>query len=128
MILLDTHVILWIEVEPKKLSKAARNLLGDTSNEIYVSSISAFEVSLKVRRGLINLPMSPENWFREVCAQRGFRELAVDSVIAASSAILPEIHRDPCDRILVATAKLHTLRLMTADNTISEYPGIETVW
>lgn len=128
MILLDTHVILWIEAEPKKLSVAARKALENSDNEFYVSSISAFEIALKVRRGFIQLPMSPENWFREVCAQRGFRELAVDSGIAASSALLPEIHRDPCDRILITTAKLHTLRLMTADSIIPGYPGIDVIW
>lgn len=128
MILLDTHVILWIEADPKKLSSAAREAIEDPENEVYVSSISAFELALKVRRKLLELPLAPDTWLREVCRQRGFREIAVNSSIASASAFLPEIHRDPCDRILVATALLNRVRLVSADGIIADYPDIEVVW
>jgi PIN domain nuclease of toxin-antitoxin system len=128
MILLDTHVILWIEADPPRLSDAARAAIGDPRNTVHVSSISAFEIALKVRRGLLELPAPVDIWFEEICRLRGFCQVAVDARIAATSALLPEIHRDPCDRLLVATARLHTLRLVTADRLIPDYPGVDVIW
>jgi PIN domain nuclease of toxin-antitoxin system len=98
-----------------------------SANEVYVSLITAFELGLKVKRGLLDLPLAPDVWIQEICRLRGFQEIAVDSEIASASALLPEIYRDPCDRILVATARRNGLQLVKADEIILQYPGIEVV-
>jgi PIN domain nuclease of toxin-antitoxin system len=128
MILLDTCVLFWLEEDPEKISQPARELIGNPGNLCFASSISSLELGLKVAGNLLKLPLNPGEWVQEVCSRRSITELKVDFRVAGSSALLPWIHRDPFDRILIASALQHSLILVTPDPVISRYPQIKVCW
>jgi len=128
MILLDTCVLFWLEHEPERISPAAIEALRMPTTACFASSISALELGLKVARGKLKLPLPPGDWLREICRHRGIGGIPVDFSIAGESALLPRIHDDPFDRILIATAVQRSLRLVTPDSHISKYPGLDVLW
>lgn len=128
MILLDTCVLFWIEAEPTKISETAKRALLDPSSLLHASAISAFELGLKVRDGELGLPLRVGDWVRAVCSRRGIRLLPLDEQAAALSTELPLLHRDPCDRFLIATAQLGRLAIVTPDAQIGRYPPVRTIW
>ncbi|CAM2160198.1 type II toxin-antitoxin system VapC family toxin [Paraburkholderia tropica] len=116
-LLLDTHVYLWALMDDRKLSKVARKLILD-ADEVYVSSASIWEASIKSSLGKLDVDI--EQLVEQIEAS-GFRELPVRALHAARVRSLPDIHRDPFDRMLVAQALTEPLRLMTADAHLSKY-------
>lgn len=116
-LLLDTHVYLWALAGDPKLSPAARILIKD-AEEVYVSSASIWEASIKI--GLGKLDADVDQLVNEIEAC-GFRELPVRSSHAARVCTLPDIHRDPFDRMLIAQALCEPLRLLTADRLLAAY-------
>lgn len=128
MFLLDTCVLLWLVMEQEKLSEKAKSTLDRVEEVVFVSAISALEIGLKVQKGKLELPLSVAAWFSESLKLHGLKELPVTSSIAAESALLPAVHRDPFDRILVATARLHNLTIITPDDQIRAYPETRYLW
>ncbi len=128
MVLLDTCALIWLASDPDKLSKAAITAIDSRRDSLFVSAISAFELAVKNRNGKIVLPLPVHDWYREVCAFHGVREIAVTGDIAAASVMLPQLHNDPCDRIIIATAQIHSMAIITRDVLISKYPDVEVVW
>lgn len=128
MILLDTCVLFWLEHDPGRISPEAAKAIRTPTTACFASSISALELGLKIARGKLKLPLPPGEWLREVCQRRGIEEIQVDFSIAGESALLPRIHDDPFDRILIATAVQRSLRLATPDGHISQYPGLAVLW
>jgi PIN domain nuclease of toxin-antitoxin system len=128
MILLDTCVLFWLEQAPGQISPAVTSQLSRPDVPVYASAISAFELGLKVRQGLIKLPLSSGSWVREVCHRRYVTVLPINEEIASASTELPAIHRDPCDRFLIATAQVNHLALATPDPRIREYPNLTVLW
>jgi PIN domain nuclease of toxin-antitoxin system len=128
MILLDTCVLFWLECDLCKISERAAEALRRSDAVLYASAISAFELGLKVRDKLIDLPLPVGDWVGEVCRRRGIRLLPIDAATAGRSTELPLIHRDPCDRFLIAAAQLAGLRLATPDEMIHQYPSIDVIW
>jgi PIN domain nuclease of toxin-antitoxin system len=128
MILLDTCVLFWLEQEPSAISAAVRDALAAPAAACFASSISALELGQKVSRNLLKLPLPTAAWLHEVCARRDIVEIPVDFEIAAASAALPLIHRDPYDRLLIATAMRHKLAIATPDTAIPRYPNLRTLW
>jgi PIN domain nuclease of toxin-antitoxin system len=126
--LLDTCVLLWLATAQVHLSPRARALIGAHASELFVSAISAFELSLKHARGRLVLPLEPEVWFETALAQHGIEALPVDWRIAARSAALPFHHADPADRILVATALQRGLTLLSPDSLLRSYGGLRVEW
>ena len=123
-ILLDTHVYHWWLQDHPKLSQAARALIVDAS-EVYISSASIWEATIKA--GIGKLEVDIDQLVAEI-ANSGFLELPISAKHAAMVAQLPDIHRDPFDRILVAQALCEPLRLLTADGILGGYSElIETV-
>jgi PIN domain nuclease of toxin-antitoxin system len=116
-LLLDTHVYIWAVMDSRKLTQAARKLIVD-ADEVFVSSASIWEASIKV--GLGKLDVDVNRLVSEIEGS-GFVELPVRAVHAALVRDLPEIHRDPFDRILVAQAMSEPLRLITADVHLAAY-------
>ena len=116
-LLLDTHIYIWAVMDSVKLTKAARQLIVD-ADEVFVSSASIWEASIKV--GLGKLDVDVNRLVSEIEGS-GFVELPVRAVHAALVRDLPEIHRDPFDRILVAQAMSEPLRLITADVHLAAY-------
>lgn len=128
MVLLDTCVLLWLASEQSALTERVKKTLLDHAGNLYISSISAFEIAIKVKKGKMELPLPPTEWIQDALRLHGIEEIPVNAEIAAASATLPDIHNDPCDRIILATARVHNMPIVTADKTIPQYPGIETVW
>jgi PIN domain nuclease of toxin-antitoxin system len=128
MILLDTCVLLWLVSDPRAISTPAAELIGRTLGGLFVSAISAFEVGQKAAARKLFLPSPVDEWFAAVIERQGLHEIPVSSAIAARATLLPAIHRDPFDRLLIATAQAHRLRLLTPDPTIAKYPNLDTFW
>ncbi|MEA1972786.1 MAG: type II toxin-antitoxin system VapC family toxin [Candidatus Cloacimonadota bacterium] len=120
MIMLDTCALLWLASGGGKLSEAALEQI-DSVPAVCISAISAFEISLKYRQGKLELPVLPDEWFRVVLEHHDIsvRSLDIDICIAAND--LPPVHKDPCDRLIIATAKLHNFPVVTGDSRFEEY-------
>ncbi|HEV7667965.1 MAG TPA: type II toxin-antitoxin system VapC family toxin [Thermoanaerobaculia bacterium] len=128
MLLLDTCALLWLVGDRGKLSATAVGRIKTQRGELFVSAISAFEIGVKHRKGKLELPLEPGAWFEAALRFHGLRELPVTGSIAAASTALPLLHADPCDRLIVATALLHGMTVLTPDPLIAGYPGVQTVW
>jgi len=128
MILLDTCALLWLAIEPDRLSEAAREGLAAAGEFVWVSSISAWEIGWKHRCGKLELSLAPDAWWLRALEQHALKELPISAAIALRSATLPSLHRDPADRFLIATAQEHNLVLLTPDPAIQQYPGLRTRW
>jgi PIN domain nuclease of toxin-antitoxin system len=129
MILLDTCVLIWLAGSAGKLSNPATTALRENASSIYVSAISAWEISIKHARGKLDLGAhGPVEWFQKACKQHGLREIPIDAVIAGSAPLLSEHHNDPADRIIIATAVAHRLDIITPDRLISQYDVVKSIW
>lgn len=128
MILLDTCALLWLASDPKKLSDRARSLVAEERDTLFVSAISAFEIGVKHRKGALELPLPAPEWFEATLDHHGVREIPVSGSIAAASTLLPPLYGDPCDRMIVATARELSATLLTPDHLIRAYPGITVEW
>jgi PIN domain nuclease of toxin-antitoxin system len=120
-LLLDTHVWLWMQVAPERLSPATAALLSDTSNEVLLSAASAWEIAIKYALGRLALPVPPSDYVASRMARSGTAGLPVAHRHALHVANLPPHHRDPFDRLLVAQAQLEGLTLVTADEQLDAY-------
>ena len=118
--LLDTCALIWIATGSRKLSGATRKAI-EAAPDVYVSSISAFEIAYKNVQGGINLPCDPSEWFTKVLTQHDIQEVPLSSDILIKAAQLPLIHKDPCDRFIIATAMLYNLPIVTGDKMFQSY-------
>ena len=123
MILLDTHVLLWLRSGDPQLGAGARSEIERAwrADEVCVSAISFWEVALLKVKGRIRFPEDVAQWRREQLEQ-GLIEVAVDGEIGVRAANLPDFVADPADRLIVATA-LGGHRLVTADRRLIDWPG-----
>ncbi len=132
MIVLDTHVLLWWAAgDDAKLSRpaAATIKVNLTQGEVLVSSISAWEVAMLIAKGRLALSMPVSDWFATVAGIERVRFFPVDNDVAVHSADLPgNFHKDPADRIIVATARRLNAPLLTADQKILNYEHVQTIW
>lgn len=128
MYLLDTCTLIWLVSQQASLSEKVKRTLQNNAGNLYVSSISAFEIAIKTVKGKIELPLSPDEWFKEALKFHGIAEIPITSDIACKSALLPRFHNDPCDRIIIATALLENMKIITKDKSFSEYPDAAVVW
>lgn len=118
-LLLDTHTLIWALSEPGRLSPAARALIEDSANEVFTSAASAWEIAIKAGLGKIDFPL--EDLSREMEAA-GFIELPVSIRHAILVRGLPQYHRDPFDRLLVAQAIAEQVVLVSRDPALHAYP------
>jgi len=103
------------------------HIRGDS--EVCVSSISCAEIAMASERGRIELDRHWKIWFRHYISINAWKCLAIDLKIIEEAYSLPEpFHRDPADRIIVATARIHSCNLITADKKILEFPHVNTTW
>ncbi len=116
--LLDTQVWLWWIAQDARLGRTARATIS-TAAEVLFSAASAWEISIKAALGKLKLPLGAD--IRAELARDGFEELPIAISHALEVATLAPIHRDPFDRMLVAQARVESLTLMTADETLSGY-------
>ena len=119
--LLDTQVWLWTLTADERLGPKARTLIAAQKNEPLLSAASAWEIAMKFRIGRLALPSDPESFVAPRLLRDGIGTLAVEARHALRVASLPEIHRDPFDRLLVAQAQIEDLPIVTADPVIGRY-------
>ena len=117
-ILIDTHVLLWWLADDPRLSGKARELIADPANAIAVSAATAWEIAIKQALGKLVFDGDLE----VVVGEQGFQMLPITFAHAAGVRQLPEIHRDPFDRMLVAQARAENRALLSADPVIASYP------
>ena len=119
-LLLDTHVFLWAVAGSARLKPAHRRL-SESADEVQVSAASIWEVAIKVRLGKVEA--DPQALVEAIGAS-GFLPLAVKPAHAAAVTSLPDHHKDPFDRLLVAQALTEPLRLLTADAALAAYSDL----
>lgn len=123
VILLDTHVLIWAMQEPKLLGKQTQSLIEKAfvDKELAVATITFWECQMLCNKGRIALAYSVELW-RDKLVSQGLHEINLNSQIAITAANL-QLHGDPADRMIVATALACDATLITADNKILEWVG-----
>jgi len=126
---LDTCAILWSILAPENLSRLAVDALTNESTEVLVSPISCAEIACGVERSRISLDRHWKLWFRHFIARNGWRIVDIDLKIMEEAYSLPEyVYRDPADRIIIATARIHQCPVVTADKRMREYGHVDTTW
>ncbi len=119
--LLDTQIWLWSLVSPERIGSRGRELLQDPRNVLALSAASSWEIAIKYRLGRLPLPERPEEFIPPRLARDGIEALPVSHHHACRVSELPDHHRDPFDRLLIATAQLEGLLLITADRQLGAY-------
>lgn len=124
MILLDTHVwVRWLDPDAKPLPRSLIDPI-ETASQLAVSAISCWEVAWLFRRGRLELTLPLEQWIDWALGDSGVICLPVQREIAMLAAHLPEHHRDPADRMIIATALHHGIQLASLDGNFSAYQEI----
>jgi len=124
MIVLDTHIwVDWVIGGEAALPRSVVNAM-QAENRWTVSAISCFEVSLLVKRGKLELPLPFAEWLIEATVKSNIESLPVTCEIARLSVSLADIHRDPADRIIIATAIAHNAKLASIDSVFPSYPEL----
>lgn len=126
-LLLDTCVFLWLATEPSRLSQAATNALDDEQNELFLSDVSIWEITLKHKAGKLPLPDAPRVWVPEELQFHGIQSVPIVSEAMFVAVELPGDHRDPFDRLIGAHAQLGGFQLVSPDDAFKTL-GIDSVW
>lgn len=129
MILLDTHVLLWMALQPAKLSKRARAAIveANSATGIGVAAITLLELAWMAQNGRVNIPGTVERFVRETTAKTVVLPITVE--IAARAVQLPSSYpKDPQDRLIGATALVEGIPLITADERIRRSGALNTIW
>ena len=124
-LLLDTCALIWLATGDSALSKAAKEKIADSAI-LCVSPVSAWEIAVKASKEKIILPCPAREWFDAVVKRYDIEVLRITSDEMLAAAELPWIHRDPADRFIIATAKIQSLTVVTADTNFPKY-GVETI-
>lgn len=119
-LLLDTHVWLWSLTAPDKLARRLRTRLERAKGMVWLSPISVWELLVLAERGRVRLDTEPRAWVREALARAPLEEAVLNHEVALRSREIALPHPDPADRFLVATAIVHDLTLVTADEVLIE--------
>ena len=121
-VLIDTHIFLWLFLEPKRISKQIQEFLEDNfTNEIYVSHATAWEIAIKYGVGKLELPQTPELFVPDRIRRANFLHLPIKVQHVLQVHNLPPIHKDPFDRLLVSQARVENLTILTADPNFAKY-------
>ena len=127
-VLLDTHAFMWYVNESPNLTSTAKRVIDD-AEQLLVSAISAWEIGLLVSRGRLRLVYDVHEFIRLSHNLHKIKWLAVDPEVAVSSTRLTgQIHKDPADRIIAATAMSLGIPLISADKRLQQYDQLRTIW
>ena len=121
-LLLDTNLLLWAAGQPDRLPAAARASLDDADNQLLFSAASLWEIAIKRGLGRDDFRVD-SRLLRRGLLDNGYGELAITSEHAVAVDLLPSIHEDPFDRILVAQSLVEGITLLTTDPLVAQYPG-----
>lgn len=121
-VLIDTHILLWFYLEPHRIKGNALNFLRNTSdNEIFVSHVTAWEISIKYGVGKLKIPEVPEIWTPDRIRRAGFTQMPIKMQHVSRVHNLPLIHKDPFDRLLISQANVEDLIIVTEDPNFAKY-------
>ncbi len=126
-LLLDTCTFLWILADSPELSFGAVDLFTTPENEVFLSSVSTWEIAVKHSLGKLPLPEPPTEFVPSMRNAHGIESLSLDEEATLYTARLPSYHRDPFDRMLVCQAIVQDLVILTPDEGIRQYP-VKTRW
>lgn len=121
-VLLDSHLLLWATGEPERLPAPCRRILRDPATETVFSSANIWEIAIKSSLGRRDFQFDPQA-LRDGLLAANLAEIAISSEHALAAGNLPQIHRDPFDRILVAQALVENITLLTSDPVLGRYPA-----
>jgi PIN domain nuclease of toxin-antitoxin system len=121
-LLLDTHVLLWAAGQPERLSDSARALIENPDHELLFSVASIWEVVIKSAQGRNDFQVNAR-LLRRALLENGYGELPIHGEHVVGVGALPDIHKDPFDRMLIAQANVESITLLTADPLVARYPG-----
>ena len=124
-VLCDTCALIWLATGDAKLSRMARTVIRD-AELLCFSSISIWEIARKVKSGELEIPVSPTIFADMLVNQYGMKELTLDDAIMLRASALPEIHKDPADRFIIASALLNDCVVVTGDHRFTEY-GVDVI-
>jgi len=125
--LLDTHAFLWWINDDPRLSDAARQLIGNGESALFLSAASGWEIAIKMRLGRIEMLGDSEQFIFEQLALNNITVLPISMNHALRTAALPDHHRDPFDRMLVAQSQIEQLPIVTSDPLIMRY-AVDVIW
>lgn len=132
MIVLDTHVLVWwASGERAALSRKAKKAIDDAleSGQIFISSISVWEIAALVSKKRIALSMDIADWIKIVAEIPSVKFIPIDNDISVQAVALPgDFHKDPADRFIVATARRFSVPLLTKDEKIRSYHHVKAIW
>ncbi len=121
-LLLDTHVFLWLQTEPERIGDHLP-LVEDRTTTLLLSAASAWEIAIKYGIGRLPLPEPPERYVPTRMRAIGAEALPIEHAHALAVAVLPALHRDPFDRLLIAQAGAAGAAILTADPAVAQYPA-----
>ena len=124
-LLVDTCAIIWLATGDRKLSQFTRDAMRD-AELLCFSSISIWEIARLVKAGDLEIPVTSARLADMLVERYDMKELPINNSIALRSSALPEIHKDPADRFIIATALLNEFTVVTGDHRFAEY-GVETI-
>ncbi len=128
---IDTHVWVWWNMVPAKLSARARAVLSSPAryDELLLSAISPWEFAKLLEKGRLGISCNAEEWINRALEMAKLRLVPLSPVIAYRSTVLPvPFHEDPADQIIVATAREEDATVLTADDRIRSYPHCRSLW
>jgi PIN domain nuclease of toxin-antitoxin system len=117
-LLLDTHIWLWSLLQPERLAHGVMTALQSTANELWLSPISVWETMQLLQRGRLQVDSDPAEWVEEMLRAASLREAPLTHDVAIQAVLMDLPHRDPADRLISASAAVHELTLVTADERL----------
>jgi len=129
--LVDTHIWIWWYMNPSKISKNIKLLIGNKDNydELLLSAISPWEFSKLLEKGKLGISCDPEKWLNRAFDLPKFRLAPISPIVAYRSTVLPQpFHNDPADQIIVATAREENATILTKDARILSYEHVRSLW
>ena len=121
-LLLDTHLLLWAAGPWERLSEVARAMIEAPDNELFFSAASLWEIAIKNGLGRDDFQVDARS-LRRALLDNGYHELPISSAHTVAIDVLPALHKDPFDRLLLAQAMVEGITLLTADAVVAQYPG-----
>ena len=122
-LLLDTHIFLWFINGDSRLPSATLSAIQNPENQVYLSTVSFWEIAVKYQLGKLPLPDSPDIFLPAYCGLHYIQTLPLEPGCIAALLTLPNLHRDPFDRMLISQAIHHGLTLVSEDATVRSYPA-----
>jgi len=125
--LLDTAVWLWSLTAPERINRRARQIVANGGEDLYLSAVSSWEISIKWALGRLRLPEPAAIYVPKCMAAQGIQPLSITHTHALAVSELPEHHKDPFDRLLIAQARVEDMVILTADRAFRPY-RVKLLW